>query len=239
MKRYFRKSGKYLVSALLLVVVTASTSLFSSCSMIEGEAGISEGIINYEVSYPYYDGLMKEMLPDEMTLTFKDNVYNTELSSGNMFRTSFIADCPAKTLLHSLKFMNTKSKVVLDQEDVVRMLENLPPFTIVETNDVDSVAGFLCSKAIGVFDDISLPDMVILYTNEISIDDVNWCNQFSEIDGVLLAYETEQFGLRTRYRASSIEELKVEDANFEVSSEFEGVTPEEMHVKLANLFSNL
>ena len=62
----------------------------------------------------------------------------------------------------------------------------------------------MCKKATGVFHDLSTPDITIYYTDKFKIKDPNWCNPFSEIDGVMLAYEIEQFDTRARITASNV-----------------------------------
>ena len=200
-----------------------------SCDVIQGNSGISEGIIHYDVTYPYYDGFAKEMLPDEMTFTFKEGKYLTQLSSGSMFSTQFYSNNATHTLIHTLQFLQSLHMVEHSEQTTADMLAQLPQFTIIKTSETD----------IATFDAVDQPDMDIYYTNEISLEGVNWCNQFSQINGVLMAYETEQFGLRTRYQARLVEEAEIDDATFNITEDYISVSPEEMHVKLASLFSNL
>jgi len=222
-----------------MLTVLTSAFLSNSCSPNEGVSGISEGTIHFDLSYPYYEGFLADYLPSEMQMTFKENNVLTDLSASSVFSTQFCADGNGKSLQHTLKFMQTKSQVHHTDESMQTMLDLLPQFTIIETDEVDSVAGFLCKKALATFDKPDYPDMEIYYTDQIQISEPNWFNLFHELDGVLLAYETEQFGLRTRYRATLVEEAIVDDAVFDIGDGYTEVSPEEMHLKLANLFSNL
>lgn len=237
-----RKFGARLYSVIAVLLVGGTIAMFvpfTGCSSLHLGGKIDEGVITYEVTYPYYDGFMTGMLPDEMQMHFKDNRYTSELSSGNYFRTSFNSNCNQKTLEHELKFMNSQFVSRLDEEEIPDLVGQFPSFTIIETNESDSVAGFLCKRAIAVFDAPDLPDMNLYYTDEIEIDDFNWCTQFNELDGVLLAYETEQFGLRTRFRAVSVETIKVEEETFSPNPDYEEITGAEMHLKMQDIFNDV
>ena len=63
---------------LLTISIVFLSAVFSSCK--EGEKvvppKISEGVIHFELSYPYYeDAFMASIMPDEMEMTFKNKLW--------------------------------------------------------------------------------------------------------------------------------------------------------------------
>ena len=56
----------------------------------------------------------------------------------------------------------------------------------------------------------------------------NWCNQYSQIEGVLLGYEIKQFGIQARMIAVKLDSVKVNDTIFNVPKGFKEVSLERM-----------
>ena len=101
---------------------------------------------------------------------------------------------------------------------------DFPELTIIFTPGVDTIAGFRCKEAIAIYNDASKPDMTLYYTDEINMTQPNWCNQFHEIDGVLLAYEIDRYDIRMRFRATSFSEEEVPQSEFDIPLDFSMVT---------------
>ncbi len=225
-------------SSMIWVVCVAM--LITSCEGgLFGSESIDEGIIEYEVSYPYFENtsLMTEFMPDLMVMKFKDNQYHNEISVGGAFSTNLITNCTEKTIEQYVDVFGEKIAIKLDQQGTEQMLDDaFEQLTIIHTNETDSVAGYLCKKAIAIFDDVSQPEIVLYYTTDIKLTNPNWCNQFFEIDGVLLRYEIEQHDLRTRFTAISVQKAELTDADFKIEEEYEDVTTDRMMLELQDVF---
>jgi hypothetical protein len=225
---------------LILIVAGAGTYYFLPEEFRPGKH--NEGLIMYDVTYPYYTGPMGNIIPDEMSLHFKNGEYVTELSSGGFFLNRFIVDNSKYTLTHEVKTIGVKATTHVNEETIDHMLDEFPAFDIIFTTQTDSVAGFLCHKAIGVFHDIAYPDMTLYYTDSLAIkglENGNWCNQFAEIPGVLMQYEMEQFGMRTRLRARNFQHVEVDPEVFERLPDLQEVAVDEMMEIMRILFENL
>lgn len=223
----------------MLIAVLLAIS-YSSCSKFGAfDNRISEGTIEYEVTFPYLDdevGLLKSLLPDKMILHFKNDQYVSEMNTvGGMFKNRFISSQDEKQLAHELKVFKKKIVASYDADGVNRLLNTLPALTIIETGETDSIAGYVCKKAIGIFDQIGMPEMTIFYTDGINIDNPNWCTQFHSIDGVLLQYEVEQFGVRMRFRASSITPTTISKDLLKKETDYEEVSYEVMETELEQI----
>ncbi len=236
----FQVSYRYFISTGIVVFCGVIITL-SSCSGVLDQR-IREGVIEYQVTFPYLDesnNMMASLLPDKMYLYFEEDRYSSELSTvGGLFKNRFVSDQRDMKLTHQIKIFKKKLESSYDQTSVQRQLMNLPLLTIVETNEMDSIAGYACKKAIGIFDHISLPEMIIYYTEDINIDDPNWCTQFHPIKGVLMQYEIEQFGIRMRFRANSVQNTKVNPVNIGPEPGYDNVSPDQLQVEMEELLNS-
>jgi hypothetical protein len=198
-------------------------------------------VIEFEITYPYYQGsgFMASMLPDKMTMTFKDGVYKTEVSKGTLFKSSFIVDCNKKTLTNLFHFGTKNIYCVMSEKSVKEMLKKAPKPQYLETNDGDSLAGFLCKKTVAYYEEVEQPDVAIYSTSEIKIPNSNWWTPFSEIKDVLLEYEVEQFDFRMRFTAVKFTATEVDDSEFDVPSQYKKVSLKKIEKELKEVFGSL
>lgn len=199
----------------------------TSCEQGLFDTRPSEGTVTFDVTYPYMTkkGLMASMMPNSMELKFKGNNYSSDLTAGmGLFRMGFISDNNDRRLKNFLKIGPQKMAVELDEQHTLQYLEEFPELTIIKTPGIDTIAGFRCKEAIAIYNDASKPDMTLYYTDEIKMTQPNWCNQFNEIDGVLLAYEIDRYDIRMRFRATSFSEDKIEATEFNIPEDFNMVT---------------
>lgn len=194
-----------------------------------------KGLITFDVTYPYIEsgGIMAAMMPKTMEMKFQDDVYTTDLKAGmGLFRLGFIADNKNRKLKNILKVGGEKLAVELAEQEAQQYLQDFPELTIIFTDGLDTIAGFPCKQAIAIYNDASKPDMTIYYTDAIKLTQPNWCTQFHEIDGVLLAYEIDRYDIRMRFRASGFEEQELEPSEFEVPDDFSLVSAEVLESKV-------
>jgi len=225
---------------LLTISIVSLTALFSSCeealfSSDEEDKKvvtpkISEGVIHFELSYPYYeDAFMASIMPDEMEMTFKNNVYRNHVTKGGLFSSTVIADCNNKTLILILDLGPKRIYCTLDKSLTNKMLMNYPIPDILKVSESHPIAGTFCDKKIAIFDYLADGYDVELYeTFDVDIKNSNWCNQYSEIDGVLLGYEIKQFGIQARMIATKMKSIAVNDSIFNVPQGFKEVTLDRM-----------
>ena len=208
------------------------SALFSSCE--EGEKlvppKISEGVIHFELSYPYYeDAFMASIMPDEMEMTFKNNIYRNHVSKGGLFSSTVITDCNKETLILMLDLGPKRIFCALDKSLANEMLEKYPTPDILKVSEFDSIAGAFCEKKTAIFDYLADGyDVELCETFDVDIKNSNWCNQYNEIEGVLLRYEIKQFGIQARMTATKMDTVSVNDSIFNVPQGYNEVTLERM-----------
>ncbi len=198
---------------------------------------LEEGTIEYALSFPDQDpnGLMGGMLPERTTLTFTSEKHVAELSAGmGIFRTAVITDNVAKAMDYHMSMMSRKIVAHLQPRDLENFVDRERP-TIIHTNDLDTIAGFPCRKAIAIFSDISRPEVELWYTDGICVREPNWFGPFAEVPGVLLRYEMIQHGMRMRLDAISVTKGPVDETKFIPKEEYQLVPATTLHNELAEV----
>ena len=216
------------------------TLLFSGCQQNILHHGISEGIIEYAVSFPNMDpdGIMAGMMPNKTTLKFKDGQEVNELSAGmGVFKTIISANNNTRHVDYHLSVLGKKLVSTLSNTEVDELIEQEGTMNYIFTDQVDTIAGYACKKAIVVFDEIDKEEIEIFYTTEIAIPDANWYNPFKKIPGVMLRYEVDQYNLRMRLEANSIMATSVSDEEFKRHEDHEDVIPERIKKEMTEVMS--
>ncbi len=159
-------------------------------------------------TFPDYDpdGLMAGMLPEKTTLSFNEEQQAVDLSAGmGVFRTSMVVNTPEKVMDYHMSVMSKRMVAELHPRDLLAFNKESQALTILYTNEVDTIVGYPCKKAIAVYDGIEQGrGRELWYTDAIDMDSPNWYGPFSEVPGVLLRYEVIQYGIRMRLDATSV-----------------------------------
>jgi hypothetical protein len=230
-------SGRNYISYLLTVTLfTAFT--FTGCK--EKDNRVKEGYIDYDVTYPYFkDPFMKNILPSKMSFVFKNGMYKNTIEKA-IFSTSLISNCNDSILVMTMRIGQKQYYSELDAALTDTMISKNGIPDIINLNTTDSIAGKLCYKHMGVFDNLNDGyDVEVYETKEIGIDAPNWSNPYRELDGVLLGYEVDQFGLQMRFRATQITDTIVNDSTFQIPANYKKVPLERMLYEIEELFNSL
>ena len=213
--------------------------VLEGCGSNENQ-GISEGVIQYDITYPYYkDKFMLSMMPAEMRMEFKGSRYKNTVDN-SMFGSSLISNCKDSTLIMLLHFGQKKIYSELDVALTDTMIKRNGVPDIIPLNTTDSLAGILCEKYMGVFEKLEDGyDCDVYEAKGIALKNSNWCNPYRGIEGVLLGYEIDQYGLQMRFTASEVNEAVINDSIFNVPSNYKKVSLERMLYEVEEIFKNL
>ncbi len=217
------------------------------CSLLSGcgsnsllEPKIDEGTIEYAITFPDYDpkGIMKDMLPERTTLTFTNEKQVAELSAGmGIFRTTMITDNDAHAMDYHMSMMSKKIVAHMLPIDLELFHGDRKKPTIIVTQQVDTIAGYPCRRAVAIFDGIDQPAVEVWFTDRIEIRDPNWFGPFADVPGVLMRYEMMQHGIRMRLDAINVVPGDVDRKKFDVKKEYQVVPPTVLHQELAQVLS--
>jgi hypothetical protein len=156
-------------------------------------------------------------------MKFKNGKFKTSVTKGKRLRTEFISDCKNKTLAAIFQFGSKKMLVELNKHEIKAMLNEFPKVTYIDIKDNDTLLGFHVRKKDAVFEDAAYPEAEIWYTDEIELENANWCYPYSGIKGVLLQYEVERYGVRMRLKANKFTEEEIDDREFQLPPGFDRV----------------
>ena len=213
-----------------LLLIPFAFALMSGCGVLFHK-DIDEGVIEFEISYPATEAgdLMAGLLPREMTLKFKDGKTIGELSAGmGVFKTALIADPETRTVHQLLKIMSKKYVLELDSNEIHQLYGELPEMKVHFTDETKEIAGYKCHKAVVTFKNNIKEEFSIFYTNDIDIEDSNWCTPFNEISGVLLEYHVRKYNYEMKLTAIKVTKIDIDDADFIVPSDYIQISQDEM-----------
>jgi hypothetical protein len=189
-----------------------------------------EGFIEYEVTYPELDSgnIMLEMMPDKMLMHFKDNKFKSELkTAAGIIEISVMADSKTEEMYNLVKIFSDYYALKMNKVEAIQMTNQLPDFTIVDLNETVTIADASCKKIQLDFKGAKPENYTFCYTDEIKIASPNWFTPYNEIDGVLLDYIVENYGMVMRLKAVAIYPEEIEDELFEIDEEYKFISTEE------------
>lgn len=191
---------------------------------------ITEGVIEYEVTYPELDSnnIMLEMLPDKMVMKFKGDKYISRLqTAAGIIEMAVLADGGSEKMYNLVKIFSDYYSLEMNKEEALAMTNVLPPFRTEFLDDSKIIADARCKKVLLDFGTAKDESYIFYYTNDVSIPNPNWCTPYHEIDGVLLDYRLENYDMNMRFKAIRIIPQQVDDKEFEIGEEYDHLTPEE------------
>ncbi len=224
---------------LFYIILIFKLILLGACG--EKTVGKSEGTITFKVTYPKMDkdNFMLDFMPTKMVLKFKNNVYKTSLSAGiGMFKTNFICNKDDDTFVQTVKLINKKYALELEGDDILESLKHHLAYHIEFLDEPKKILGYTCNKAIITVDNKANDAFTVYYTDQINIDDPNWCNQFSPIKGVMLEYQYEKYGVCMHFVASKIKFERIKDKEFEIPNGYEKVDEKRMDKEMTDIFNS-
>lgn len=218
-----------------LPMVLALAMVGSGChqSFLGGPS--DEGTIEYAMSFPDMDpdGLMTDMLPDRTILHFSRDHQSLDLSAGmGIFKTSMVINTPQQVVDYHMSVMGKSLMAEMQPRDLMSLNKVRPSLTVINTMARDTIAGLLCKQAYLIYDELSVPEAEVWYTEELNVEQPNWYGPFSEIPGVLMRYEVVQHNIRMRLEASKVKLGRVDAKHFEAKPDYQKVTPDVLYQQL-------
>ena len=216
-------------------------ALISGCEGLKNDGRLREGVIEYNVTYPKLDpnSVLIELLPTKMTLSFKDDLFKTDLSAGfGMFKMNVIVRNDDKEVSQLVKLINDRFVVNYDEAAAIASNEQFPKIRLEHTGKVKTIAGFECKEALVTVLNDSNETFTIYYTDQIRLMESNWFTQFTEIEGVLMEYQVERYNLCSRFSALKVTAKEIDDNVFAVPDEYKEIQEQEMNDKMQDIFNN-
>ena len=225
-KKYYMK----LLPLLLIAILTVS--VFNSCENMGGE---DEGQVTYELKYldSEKEKPIISLLPTELEYKFKDDNYMQQVEGWmGIFKMAGLANRDKNQNSALLKIMADK---YVYQGDAAFGYNEYNGMKIEFTKNKKDIAGLKCKEALVKFPNGEYEDFKVFYTDEIKIENPNFFNPFKEIPGVLMEYQYEMFGIKTKIKAIKFEPIEIGEEEFEVPEGYVNVPKEKMEEVINNL----
>lgn len=230
----------FLIFILLLVIIAGVVYLYKCTSVFKtfGSPDITEGIIEYDITYPKLDSnsMMASGMPSKAYLRFKDNNTSNDMSAVmGMINITYISNFKKQAVEQRLTIFSNKYASSIPEADLKRLNDTYVA-SVEDTKKNIEIAGFKCKGATAKLMDGE--EVKIYYTNDIGIKNPNWSNPYSKIDGVLMDFQMERYGIVMHLKAASVLAQQVDDENFQVpadSSEFKIIPLDELEKILVEL----
>ncbi len=227
---------------LIFLLLVAGTAVFlyfykdgKLFKKIIGGKVISEGVIEYDITYPKMDpnSMMVQGLPDKAYLRFKNNDMVNDMSGMmGLISITYISKQSSKSVAQTLTLINKKYAAQITEEEMNKM--NSDYISKVEAGkNVKELAGFKCKEAIVTLK--SGETIYAYYTNDIGITNPNWSNPYKKIDGVLMDFQMERYGLAMHLKAKQVVAQEIDDNVFVITDDHKKIPFPELEKILIEL----
>ena len=199
-------------SGLFIAVIIAITG--NSCKD-KGEKNIDQGEIHYTIEYKGNVGTVKDFMPKNLIVSFKDNKILFEISTiGNsgILNLSNPEDGIYDTYI---SLFTIRYFYAGEEGEIHPGFEAMEGMEIRKTSRTAVICGFNCKGA-----EITIPsnpDNVheIWYTNEINVKNPNAATPYSELDGVLMSFFFIMGSAEMHFMAETVFKKEIPDKYFE------------------------
>ena len=225
---------------LLIILIVVS---FSSCEQesksVFNENGITQGIIEFNISYPYLDSndLGLNILPKTMEMTFKDNTYKIESIGGmGFFVGGYISNNDKKEMDYYMKMMSSKFVSRFNEKGVKKLHKDFPGYRLDKLDSIREIAGYKCEGYRVVFYSNVVKDHNIWFTTDINVPGANWCSPFPKVDGVLMEYQVQRSGLVINFSASKVISDSIDVEEFKIPLKYKVIPNKVLIRKMEEAF---
>jgi len=221
-----------------LVIVTFLIGLIvSSCTPEPKDATM--GTVTYAIDYPDHKDnfFLYSILPKEMTVNFRDGVMESRIEKANLSNV-LLVDCNQSKVSAYFQYGDEEVHVVLQPDDVTNMVKDQKQYTIVFTEEKDTMAGFHVKKAIATAKKDPSDKIELWYTDEIKLKNSNWYNPFHEVPGFLLAYAIDRYGIRMEFKAKWFEAKEITKEQLQFKANGISISYQDYNAKLGSLFQS-
>jgi hypothetical protein len=219
----------YLVLGLAIIITVNSCSGGRS-------TGTAEGTIEYEVTYPSMDPNDLMGLPDKAIYRFKNGNSITGFSGMmGLVNIVFIAFDETKTAKQTLHLIDKKYVADVDYNRIQQMNKEFIT-AVKEADGTKDICGYKCKKVQATLSNGSTIDAY--YTPELGVKNINWCNPYADVKGVMMEFEVEKYGITMKITAKKVTKESVDDESFNVPADFDKTSIDKLNKILEDLNPN-
>src|ERR1035437_711395 len=194
-----------------------------------GRKGVNEGVIKYDIEFNAQErktNSVIDLLPTEMEQVFKNGSSKSKIEGFmGTFLTALISNTHTKTNSYVFKVLTDKNYCQTKFGEKTLGFDPMPGMHLKKTFESKEIAGYKAKKVIVSFDDPQIQSFDVYYTTEIEIENPNWSNPYTEINGVLLEFRIKMKGITMKIKAKEVVKKEIADSEFDIPTGFNKVTP--------------
>lgn len=210
--------------SLFITSLLVSIILLPSCRE-RGNRNMREGEIFYSIKYIRNpSSLPKDLLPRELTISFRNDLIHTELHApfGNTGMTTVIN--PQEGIYDTyLNMLSFKYYFKGCPDDIQPGFSAMKGITFRETGKKSQICGLDCYQL-----EVQLPESksvrYVWYTNEINVENPNRLTPYREIEGVLMDFFYIIGDAELQFIADEVFVREIPDKNFEKKKNYREVS---------------
>lgn len=224
-----------------LLILLSAIFIFS-CSESKLNGSISEGVIEYKITYPTIEegSYLLDLMPKKMETTFSKNNFRSDVVAGmGLFKTSIICKEGDSDFIHSVKMLSKKIASTLNHEQLKAFNPNFQNLKITVIDEIAEIAGLPCKAVqVEVLGDSSW-GFKAFYTEKIIIKNSTKHTPFNKINGVLMQYEIISYKTHMKFTATKVTETEVDLKDIELEDGYIMVEPKELKAEIEAIFEKV
>lgn len=219
-----------------LLTLLFSFGFLLSCS----KEKIPEGEILYTITYPHNElkGMVEHIMPEEMTLTFKGSKIRSKIARGKIFQTEVVSDESDESIEMRLDFGNKMFFCILSKEDVEKLKDSQPEYTLKPTGVEDSVGGCY-GKEYTIKSQEGIKHTNAWFTEELIPQEAYFYSSYAGIKGVPLVFDIERYGIIMHLEATEFVKREVKVEEFIRNPDLEEISFDRYEMEVQELFDIL
>lgn len=189
-----------------------------------------KGIISYKITFTGAEipAEMQSFMPKMLKTSFMGTLTKTEMLGG-AYKTISIKNGEDKSVITLVDMMGNKVGFKSNEEEVMEELTKTTDVKVEVMNETKEILGYECKKAVITSTENSEEVKMTVYFTDALGTNSNYFDtpQFKDIEGIMLEFQMVSAEFTMNFTASSIEEKKVPESEFEIPAEYKMMTKEE------------
>lgn len=143
-------------------------------------------------------------------------------AGGGFIEMELIVDSSTKKMYNLVKLINNRYLLELEGDEVLEITHNNAPTSFKALDEYETIANERCQKLLVNFENPKSQSFFYV-GKEFNVLHPNWYNPFHDLEGILIDYQIEQYGINMRLKASKIIFNEVDNKEFDLDPSFKKV----------------
>jgi len=211
-----------------LFTVFALASAFIMIGQVQGKD--FKGIISYKITFTGAEipAEMQSFMPKMLKTSFSGALTKTEMLGG-AYKTISIKNGDEKSVVTLIDMMGNKVGFKATEDEIKEEITGKSDVKVEIMNETKEILGYECKKALITTTEEGQEIRLTVYFTDALGTNSNYFDtpEFKDIEGIMLEFQMVSAEFTMNFTASSIEEKKVPESEFEIPAEYKMMTKAE------------